>query len=227
MSGKSLIVIAILIGGVYAGYRALPAWYNPFAPLQLSDPPGRITQFKLRRLTPEACAALLKQANQQRLISSVAVADSGGDCPLTNVVRVKDFGAVKLSSSFLASCPLALSSALFVSQQARPLTKTLMGRELTRIDHLGSFACRNIYHRADARRSEHASAEALDVSAFRLAGGERVTVLKGWTSAKTQPWLQALLAASCGYYGNGLGPDYNAAHANHFHLGMRGFGLCR
>jgi hypothetical protein len=23
---------------------------------------------------------------------------------------------------------------------------------------------------------------------------------------------------------NGLGPEYNAAHANHFHLGMRGFG---
>ncbi|EHE2712186.1 extensin, partial [Salmonella enterica] len=23
------------------------------------------------------------------------------------------------------------------------------------------------------------------------------------------------------------GPDYNAAHANHFHLGMRGYGVCR
>ncbi|EED3228628.1 extensin family protein, partial [Campylobacter coli] len=22
-------------------------------------------------------------------------------------------------------------------------------------------------------------------------------------------------------------PDYNAAHANHFHLGMRGYGVCR
>ncbi|WP_313355620.1 extensin-like domain-containing protein [Kosakonia cowanii] len=227
MSGKSLIVIAILIGGAYAGYRALPEWYNPFAPLQLSDPPGRITQFKLRRLTPEACAALLKQANQQRLISSVAVADSGGDCPLTNVVRVKDFGAVKLSSSFLASCPLALSSALFVEQQARPLSQTMMGSALTRIDHVGSYACRNIYNRADARRSEHASAEALDISAFRLANGEQVSVLRGWRQTRTQPWLRAMLSASCGYYGNGLGPEYNAAHADHFHLGMRGYGLCR
>ena len=102
-----------------------------------------------------------------------------------------------------------------------------MGSELTRIDHLGSFACRNIYHRPDARRSEHATAEALDIAAFRLANGERVTVLNGWKGAKTQPWLKAMLAASCGYYGNGLGPEYNAAHANHFHLGMRGFGLCR
>ena len=227
MKGKKLLTVCVIVAAATVGYRWLPSYYNPFTPLTLDDPPGKITQYKLRRLTPEACGALLSQANQRKLIRTQPVADSAGACPLANVVRVRDFGTVSLSSSFLASCPLALSSALFVSQQARPLTKTLMGRELTRIDHLGSFACRNIYHRADARRSEHASAEALDISAFRLAGGERVTVLKGWTSAKTQPWLQALLAASCGYYGNGLGPDYNAAHANHFHLGMRGFGLCR
>lgn len=170
---------------------------------------------------------LLAQANQRQLIRTRAVADSAGECPLSNVVRVRDFGPVSLNSSFIASCPLALSSALFVSQQARPLTKTRTGSELTRIEHLGSFACRNIYSRPDARRSEHATADALDISAFRLANGQRVTVLNGWKAEKTQPRLQALLSASCGYYGNGLGPDYNAAHANHFHLGMRGYGLCR
>ncbi|QCE24988.1 extensin [Enterobacter bugandensis] len=227
MKGKTLLTIFILGAIAMAGYRWLPSYYNPFTPLNLDDPPGRITQYKLRHLTPEACASLLAQANQKNLIRTQAVADSGGECPLNNVVRVRDFGPVSLNGSFLASCPLALSSALFVSQQARPLTKRFTGSELTRIEHLGSFACRNIYHRPDARRSEHATAEALDIAAFRLANGERVTVLNGWKSAKTQPWLKALLAASCGYYGNGLGPEYNAAHASHFHLGMRGFGLCR
>nr|WP_226840280.1 MULTISPECIES: extensin family protein [Enterobacter] len=222
-----MLTIFILGAIATAGYRWLPSYYNPFTPLNLDDPPGRITQYKLRHLTPEACASLLAQANQKNLIRTQAVADSGGECPLNNVVRVRDFGPVSLNGSFLASCPLALSSALFVSQQARPLTKRFTGSELTRIEHLGSFACRNIYHRPDARRSEHATAEALDIAAFRLANGERVTVLNGWKSAKTQPWLKALLAASCGYYGNGLGPEYNAAHASHFHLGMRGFGLCR
>jgi len=227
VKGKTLLTIFILGAIAMAGYRWLPSYYNPFTPLNLDDPPGRITQYKLRRLTPEACASLLAQANQKNLIRTQAVADSGGECPLNNVVRVRDFGTVSLNGSFLASCPLALSSALFVSQQARPLTKRFTGSELRRIEHLGSFACRNIYHRPDARRSEHATAEALDIAAFRLANGERVTVLNGWKSAKTQPWLKALLAASCGYYGNGLGPEYNAAHASHFHLGMRGFGLCR
>ncbi|CZW21369.1 MULTISPECIES: extensin-like domain-containing protein [Enterobacter cloacae complex] len=227
MKGKTLLIVFILVAVATVGYRWLPSHYNPFTPLSLDDPPGPITQYKLRRLTPEACASLLSKANQKALIRTQPVADSAGACPLHNVVRVRDFGPVSLNSSFLASCPLALSSALFVSQQARPLTRTWTGSELVRIEHLGSYACRNIYHRPDARRSEHATAEALDISAFRLANGERVTILHGWRSTKTQPWLQALLTASCGYYGNGLGPEYNAAHANHFHLGMRGFGLCR
>ncbi|MFV7521167.1 extensin family protein [Enterobacter quasiroggenkampii] len=227
MRGKTLLTGFIILTIATLGYRWLPTYYNPFTPLTLDDPPGRITQYKLRRLTPEACASLLLQANQRDLIRTQPVADSGGACPLNNVVRVRDFGPVGLNSSFLASCPLALSSALFISQQARPLTKRYTGSELARIDHLGSFACRNIYHRPDARRSEHATAEALDIAAFRLSNGERVTVLNGWKATTTQPWLKAMLAASCGYYGNGLGPEYNAAHANHFHLGMRGFGLCR
>lgn len=227
MRGKSLLIGVIIVGAAVMGYRWLPSYYNPFVPFALDDPPGKISQFKLRRLTPEACTRLLSEANQKQLIQTQAMANSAGDCPLNDVVRVRNFGAVTLSSSFIASCPLALSSALFIHQQARPLTKTMLGSPLARVEHLGSFACRNIYHRPDARRSEHASADALDISGFQLADGERVTVLQGWRNDKTQPWLRALLSASCDYYGNGLGPEYNAAHANHFHLGMRGFGLCR
>ena len=227
MRGKVWLTMMILSVACGVGYRYLPSYYNPLAPLELSDPPNWLTQFKLKRLTPVRCQTLLQQANEQKLITSQSVADSAGECPLTDVVRVRDFGVVKLSSSFLASCPLALRSALYVGQQAAPLTERLMMSQLTRIEHLGSYACRNIYHRPDARRSEHASAQALDISGFILADGRHVTVLRGWKQEESATWLQALLSTSCQYYGNGLGPDYNAAHANHFHLGIRGFGLCR
>ena len=39
--------------------------------------------------------------------------------------------------------------------------------------------------------------------------------------------LHALWQNGCATFGNALGPDYNAAHAGHFHLGMRGAGYCR
>ncbi|MEO3989792.1 extensin-like domain-containing protein [Pseudocitrobacter cyperus] len=221
------LVLAGVIAAGYGGYRMLPAWYNPFTPLMLNDPPGLITRWKLKAITDEQCQALLAEANQQKLISTRSVAPGGGACPLTDVVQVSDFGAVKLSNRFLASCRLALGSALFVEQQVKPLSRQMWHSEVTRIDHLGSFACRNIYHRADGPLSEHATASALDISGFRLANGQHISVLKGWQQPQTQPFLKALLEKSCQYYGNGLGPDYNAAHANHFHLGMRGYGLCR
>lgn len=55
MRGKGFLIIVLLggIGGL--GYRYLPSYYNPFAPLQLADPPGWITTFKLQRLTPSQC----------------------------------------------------------------------------------------------------------------------------------------------------------------------------
>ncbi|MGK7489895.1 extensin family protein, partial [Salmonella enterica] len=74
--------------------RYLPSYYNPFAPLQLADPQGWITTFKLQRLTLSQCRELLTAANQQGLISSQPVADSTGECPLSHVVRVRDFGQV-------------------------------------------------------------------------------------------------------------------------------------
>ena len=218
MRGKTLLVLAGLLGAGLVGYRYLPPHLNPLAPLALDDPPGWLTAFKLRSLTADQC--------RRRLIVRQPVADSEGACPLRNVVRVANFGSVQLSSSFLASCPLALSSALYVEQQAKPLTRQLMASDLRQIDHLGSFACRNIYHREQARRSEHATADALDVSGFRLTDGRRISVLQGWRSDRSHPWLAALLSNSCPYFGNALGPEYNAAHANHFHFGMRGQGFC-
>lgn len=90
MKGKGFLIIVLLggIGGL--GYCCLPSYYNPFSPLQLSDPPGWITTFKLQRLTPPQCRQLLTAANQQGLISSQPVADCAGECPLTHVVRVRD-----------------------------------------------------------------------------------------------------------------------------------------
>ena len=227
MRGKTAIVLLVAAALGYAGWSLLPRQYNPFSPLSLDDEAGRVTQFKLRRLSPAQCHTLLEEANRRGWVASRSVADSGGPCPLKQVVRVANFGPVRLSSSFLASCPLALSSALFIHQQARPLTLNLMHSELRQVDHVGSFACRNIYHRQNAPLSEHATANALDISGFRLADGRQITIVRGWQQPASGPWLRALLSASCGYYGNGLGPEYNAAHKTHFHLGMRGYGLCR
>ncbi|MDV5139136.1 MULTISPECIES: extensin family protein [Yersiniaceae] len=230
-----LAAAAIAVPRLYPDWRPwimaqIPPGYNPFVPLTVDDPPTFVTRYKLRRLQndPAACLQVLTQARERGRISFTRPAPLGGQCPLPAPVRVTRFGNVALSSSFLASCPLALSSAMFINQAAAPQAEQLLGSRLTRIDHLGSYACRNIYHREHARLSEHATAEALDVAGFRLADGRSISVLKQWPQATpTAGYLHQVFSQSCRFFGNTLGPDYNAAHANHFHLGMRGFGICR
>lgn len=218
--------MVVLLG---LGYIWLPDRDNPLAPLSIQEAPGFIARIKLRALEdkPQACLALLAQAQRLGYLQYRPEPDTDGPCPLHHIVRISGFGSVQLSSSFLASCPLALRSAMFIHQQAIPLTRQMMASPLAQIDHLGSFACRNIYHRAHGPLSDHASASALDVSGLRLVNGQRISVLKGWKQNDRQSTLlNALFHQSCRYYGSAIGPDYNAAHANHFHLSSRGWGFC-
>lgn len=227
---KVVVGLAVVTVAVLWLYQRLPAQYNPFAPLSIDDPPTLVTRYKLRQMVnqPQACLALLNQAADRGQLSFRVQSNIPGDCPLTNVVRVQNFGDVQLSSSFLASCPLALSSTMFIHHTAVPQAQLLVGSKLKRINHLGSYACRNIYNRPGARLSEHASADALDISGFGFANQQQITVLKGWRSeGKGQDYLHAVFESGCPYFGNALGPEYNAAHADHFHFGMRGYGLCR
>ena len=208
----------------------LPAQWNPFTPLSVTDAPTVVTRYKLKRLNadPEACLAVLQQAQTAGYISFTRPGNQQGRCPLVDPVRITRFGDVSLSSSFLSSCALAVSSTMLVTQTLKTLAASELGSPLTRIDHFGSYACRNIYHRAEGRLSEHATAEAWDLSGFRLQNGMRISVLNHWKGDDARArWLQAVFARSCRLFGTALGPEYNAAHANHFHFGMRSFGICR
>lgn len=231
---KGLIGLGVLLLSLLAIVpwlqEHLPAEWNPFTPFNVTDAPTWVTKYKLKRIEsdPSTCLAALQAAEKQGFIRFSQPQPTTGQCPLAHPVRVQSFGDVRLSSSFLSSCSLALRSAMFVSQVAKPLAAAELGSPLVRIDHLGSYACRNIYHRAEGRLSEHATADALDVSAFRLASGQQISVLRNWPQKeKTAHYLHQVFQESCRYYGNAIGPEYNAAHANHFHLGMRGFGVCR
>lgn len=225
-----IIILIVLILGVPWIRANIPPAFNPFAPLAVSDTPNLVTRYKLRRLdnNPQACFEALERAQTAGAIQFTRAGDMGGKCPLKDPVRVRGFGEVSLSSSYLASCRLALSSAMYVSQVVKPLASESLGSPLARIDHLGSYACRNVYNKPNARLSEHATAEALDIAGFRLKDGRQLTVLKQWPQTGNEgQFIQTLFSESCPYFGNSIGPDYNAAHANHFHLGMRWFGFCR
>ena len=92
---------------------------------------------------------------------------------------------------------------------------------------------------APGRLSEHARANALDVAAFTLQGGRRISVLGDWQAAaapaappaaEADPkaaFLRQVRDGACQGFAAVLGPDYNAAHRDHFHLDRGPYRACR
>ena len=102
-----------------------------------------------------------------------------------------------------------------------------LGSGLARIETMGSYSCRNVA--GTSRRSGHARAEAIDIGAFVLEDGRRISVLEGWnggTSAERR-FLRRIHESACKRFGMVLGPEYNAAHRDHLHVETGGGGLCR
>jgi hypothetical protein len=227
---KGVLLVLLLVGaawlGVWRGWIPVPAQWNPWAPLDVNAAPNLLTRFKLMRLRDDP--PLCDQALSRSGLRVTRQADSpGGDCPLSNTLRVQG-GEVALSSSFLASCPLAVAFALFERHALQPASQAVYGQAVTRVDHLGSFACRNMYNRENGARSQHASANALDIAGFRLADGRTISVLKDWPKDnRDAQFLHQVRDGACDMFSVVLSPDYNAAHRNHFHLDVGPWWVCR
>lgn len=71
----------------------------------------------------------------------------------------------------------------------QPEAQALLGSSVTELQNVSSYACRNRNGSTKGLVSEHAFANALDISAFLLASGERVTVLESWPRALATPPL--------------------------------------
>ncbi|MEL0209365.1 MAG: extensin family protein, partial [Novosphingobium sp.] len=64
----------------------------------------------------------------------------------------------------------------------QPAAERLLGSPVASVEHFGTNNCRRIGGGSDGNWSEHATGNAIDVSAFVLEDGRRISVLKDWTS---------------------------------------------
>lgn len=223
-----LLLVSVLLAvplAIQQKWLDVPPRWDPWAPLDIRVAPNLLTAFKLWRLQDDP--ALCRQALATSPLRYTALADSAPtvDCPLQNSLRIQTSG-VRLSSSFIASCPLAAAFALFERHALQPAAQEVFGQPVALVEHVGSFACRTIL--GSQRRSQHASANALDIAGFRLRDGRRISVLRDWPGASDEArFLRLVQQGACDSFNVTLGPDHNAAHRDHFHVDMGLLRMCR
>jgi len=231
----TLLLIVLLIAALaITAYRWLQRHpqHNPFAPLELTHPAGWATQRKLAGLTgnADACFALLGRAgvDYERL---PAVGE--GQCLAADRTRIDPWPSAPAPmrpKGVAPSCAVGAAMLLWQRDVVQPMARLHLGREVRAIEHLGSYNCRNI--RGGRSPSQHATGNAIDISAFILSDGRRVSLLDHWDAPDGRSaFLQGVRDGSCGYFTTVLSPDYNRAHADHFHFDQAqrpgGWTVCR
>ena len=153
----------------------------------------------------------------------------GPGCALVGTVKLLDIG-VPTANLGAIRCGQARGFAAWARNGVAPAAYQILGSELSRIVSMGSYACRNtVGTRGPARRSGHAIANAIDIGAFELKDGRRISILRDWnsTDADVRRFLRTVHTSACRRFGTVLSPDYNAVHRDHLHLEDDGARFCR
>lgn len=218
----ALLFPVLLSGCLFGGEREPPRRAvrpDPKGPVTLNLPTSRETQ---------QCFADLSRAEAR--FSPLPDRDYGGGCQVIGAVQLIDIG-VPVAGLKSMRCPLARAFLGWVRHAAAPAAREILGGELVKVETFGTYACRGIVGNAasSGRLSQHGLANAVDVSAFILRDGRRITVQRDWRSddADTREFLQVVRRSACRRFPTVLSPDYNAAHHDHFHFDMGGRSFCR
>jgi hypothetical protein len=113
-----------------------------------------------------------------------------GLCGAPAPILLKSIGSeprVVIDPPATVTCPLAAALAGWLKDKVQPKAKALLGTEVVKLANASSYVCRNRYGGADTPLSEHALANALDVSDFVFASGRRLTVLDTWPGTASLP----------------------------------------
>lgn len=136
-------------------------------------------------------------------------------------VTAVDDGRVRLKPPALLRCPMIPQIERWIREHVTPAALYHFGAEVMEISVAGSYSCRPINHKSGGKLSEHGYANALDVSAFTLSDGTRITLIRGWNGSSTErAFLRAAHHGACQHFTTVLGPEYNRAHRDHFHVDL-------
>lgn len=144
-------------------------------------------------------------------------------CGIANAVRLTRIGSATLDHAAPLSCSMALALSRWQLEEVQPLAQKSLGSPIKRILHFGTYNCRTIRGDRLGLASQHAYANALDISGFKLANGKTLSILYDWPKS---PFLHQIAAQACTHFSTTLSPESNPNHRDHLHLDQGIFSTC-
>ena len=219
------IGVLLLFAGAFLLWAALKGRPQdlPWTPLDLAEPVGLFTGRKLAGLTRDfpRCEALMKRAGVRYTVQPEL--RDGEHCGYSDGVRFAGGGPRRidyLPADLKISCPVAAALTLWEWHVVQPAALKYFGKRVSAIEHYGSYSCRHMVGKGKENWSQHSTADAVDISAFRLSDATRITVKQDWKGGDPakEAFLREVRTGACGLFTIVLSPDYNAAHRDHFHM---------
>lgn len=206
-----------------------PAEAKPAVPFGPPPPPPEWTEAEIKA-ADAACAKLLGGTPMAfEKLPPIREGVCGDPAPIL-LKGFSDAPNLSVRPPATVNCKLTAALRKWFTDVVQPRAKELLHANVIRLNNASAYVCRTRYSDPTQRMSEHAYANAFDVSEFITAKGERITVLEHWNAGDERAqFLKDIHAGACKIFGTTLGPEANEAHRNHFHFDMakrRGGGLC-
>jgi hypothetical protein len=202
-----------------------PRAYDPLALPDLVAKPGFLTNWQMRLvdLQPADCALVLQRAGVAAVLKPAKNVRSS--CEVSGAITVSGFSKARIRPEDMR-CAVAARLYVWERHVLQPAARRILGEEIVEVLHFGSFSCRTM--RRSSNMSEHATANAFDIAGFRTRSGKVISVKRDWagTSAESR-FLHVVRDGLCDRFNSTLSPDYNADHADHFHVDMGYWQTCR
>ena len=227
---KTVVIAALVLGAVAMNY-VVPKQHLPWRGLDPAAPLGFATKTQLLRLSLSPSSSCMDMASSLETLRSAKAKPHRPNktCGWTIARDVSAAHDINLApDAAQMQCPLSIGTALWM-REVQALSRQYFGQDMVKIHHFGTYSCRRQNGNNSGQWSEHAFANAWDVTGFELSGGALISIQKDWKGEdKTRrEFLRAARNKACKIFKVTLSPDFNAAHHDHFHFDMGPSSTCR
>jgi hypothetical protein len=130
-------------------------------------------------------------------------------------------GPVAIKPTATLACPIVSELDRWLADTVQPSAMRWFGVRVAEIKQISAYSCRGMNGNPHSHISEHAFGNALDIAAFVLADGRRVTVKDGWRGMpEEQGFLRDVQSGACAHFTTVLAPGSNVYHYDHIHVDL-------